>query len=115
VIDAPALAPQQNMNTPVAVAHPRLADLPDPPLKAGLLGAAGLGLHIEHPACPPDRHAPLTPHPVHQLALASRPYSFRRIISCSISRSRVRSATILFSLAFSSSAPFQPEHRCGKL
>lgn len=109
VIDAPALAPQQHMNTSVTVAHPRLADFPDPPLEAGLLGAAGLvavsgGVHTEHSARPPDRHIPLTPHPVHQLALASRPYRAQWMMSCSISRSRIRSATIRFSLAFSSSS-----------
>jgi hypothetical protein len=33
----------------------------------------GRGVHIEHPARPPDRHTLLATHPVHQLALASRP------------------------------------------
>ncbi len=68
VIDAPALAAQQNVNAPVAVAHPRLADFPDPHLEAGLLRAArlvvvGRGVPIEHLTGPPDRHTLLVKTP----------------------------------------------------
>lgn len=51
---------------------------------------------------PPDRYAPGRQHPVDQLALSGRPQSFRRMTSCSISRSSVGTATIFFSQLFSS-------------
>src|SRR5215212_933512 len=105
------LAPEQNMNPPVAVAHARLAYLPDPLFQMGLSGAArfvmvGRGVHLEHAARPADRNIPLVPHLVDQLALPDRPQSFRRMASCNISLSNDRSATIRFSLAFSSSSCF---------
>ena len=37
--ELPSLTPQQHMNTPVAVAYQRLANLPDPDLQAGLIGS----------------------------------------------------------------------------
>ena len=39
-IDRPALASEHHVNTPIAVAHPRLADLLDPLFEAGLSGAS---------------------------------------------------------------------------
>jgi hypothetical protein len=41
-IDGPAIPAQQNMHTPVAVAHPRLTDLLNPVLEGGLAAAFGL-------------------------------------------------------------------------
>ena len=111
VVDHPALPPEQHVHAAVAVAHPRLADLLDPPGQPGLPGATrpvvvGRRVDLEDPARPPDRHAPLAADPVHQIALPNRLQSFRRMTSCSISRSRLRSATSFFSLAFSSSSGF---------
>ena len=39
MVQAPSLPPQQHMHAPIAVAHARRADLPDAPLKAGLVGS----------------------------------------------------------------------------
>jgi hypothetical protein len=39
VVDPPTLAAQQHMNPPIAIAHPRLANLLDPLFEHGLSGA----------------------------------------------------------------------------
>ena len=80
-VDPPALALQQHMHPAIAVAHARLADRLYAGFEAGLVGATGSvviarRVHLQHPASPPDRHAPITPTPVHQLALATWPQSF---------------------------------------
>src|SRR5215468_11926274 len=111
VVDPPTFTAKQHMHAPIAVANPRLADLLDPSFEHGLSGAARLvvvGGRVEqqHPTGPSDRHIPLPTHLVHQLALPHRPQSFRRMTSCSISLSRLRSATTLRSLLFSSSSCF---------
>src|SRR5215218_1614177 len=105
------LASKQDMNTPIAIAYARLANLPDPLFEMGLSGAPRLVMvggrfDLEHATCPSDRNVPLTSHLVDQLALPDRPQSFRRIASCNISLSSDRSATIRFSLLFSSSSCF---------
>lgn len=41
-VDAPAFAGEQDMNTPLAIPHPRLTDVPDPLRHSSLIGAAGL-------------------------------------------------------------------------
>jgi hypothetical protein len=74
-IDAPRLvpamgaplAPKQNMNPPIAIAHPRLANLSDPLLEEGLSGATRLvmvggRIDQEDTACSPDRHIPVATH-----------------------------------------------------
>lgn len=72
-VDPPALALKHDVDAPIAVAHPRLTDLPDPGVKTGLLGAAGLvviggGVDLENPAGPPDRH----PQSLHAPSTSSR-------------------------------------------
>jgi hypothetical protein len=85
-IDLPSLAAQKNMDAPVAIPNARLADLFDAGFKAGLLAAArfvviGGPIEFQNGARPPDRDAPIIANRRRQLALASRPYSFRRITS----------------------------------
>src|SRR5215212_2600728 len=99
------------MNPPIAIAHARLADLPDPLFEVGLSGAVrlvvvGRGVHLEHAARPADRNLPLATHLVDQLTLPNRLQSFRRMASCSISLSNDKSATIRFNFEFSSSSCF---------
>jgi hypothetical protein len=80
VVHLPTLAAQQHVDTPIPIPNTRLGDLLHARLECGLVGSAGAivigrGVDLENPAGPPDRDAPLTTHPVHQLALASRPQS----------------------------------------
>ena len=101
-VDLPAFATQEDMDAPVAVADARLANLLDAGFNAGLLATTrfvmvGRTIEFQDAARPPDRHAPFITNRRRQLALASRPYSFRRMTSWSISRSSDRSATIFFS------------------
>ena len=108
-VDLPAFATHEDMDAPVSVADARLANLLDASFNAGLLAATrfvmiGGPIEFQDAARPPDRYAPFITNRRRQLALASRPYSFRRMTSCSISRSSDRSATIFFSLEFSSSS-----------
>src|SRR5277367_1472050 len=97
------------MNAAVAVAYACLADLLDALFEASLSGATGLvvvggDIDQEHTTGSPDRHVPVTAHLINELALADRLQSFRRSASCSISLSRLRSATTFRSLPCSSSS-----------
>src|SRR3954451_11026956 len=72
------------MHATIAIAHARCADLLDASLETGLIGATrsvmvGGVTELEHTACASDRDIPLTANRTHQLALATRPQSFRRI------------------------------------
>src|ERR1700677_1297445 len=63
-IDLPSLAPQKNMNAPIAVADPRSANLLDPGFKTGLLAATGSvmkrgTIEFQDAACSPDRYTPV--------------------------------------------------------
>jgi hypothetical protein len=74
------------MDTPVSVTDARGADLLDPGFEAGLLAATGFvmkgrAIEFQDAARPPDRDAPFITNRRRQLALASRPYSFRRMTS----------------------------------
>ena len=85
-IDAPALAPKQDVNTSIAVAHAGLADLLDSLFEAGLSGASrfiviGGCVDLKNPAGTPDGNIPFTTDRVDQLALPDRPHSFRRMTS----------------------------------
>src|SRR3954468_20121236 len=106
-----ALTSEQDMDASIAIAHTRLTNLSDPLFEMGLSGATRLvviggGIDLEHATRPADRNVPLTSHLINQLALPDRPQSFRRMASCSISLSSDKSATIRFSLLFSSSSCF---------
>src|SRR5690606_25055602 len=103
------IATKNVVHAPIAVADMRLADLLDTLLQKGRIGAAGpvvIGrtIKVQCGTCPADRHLPVLPNLVDDLALPIRPQSFRLMTSCSISRSSVRSATIFFSRPFSSSS-----------
>jgi hypothetical protein len=85
-VDFPAFATQEDMDSPVPVADVRLANLFDAGFQAGLLATTGFvmvggPIEFEDAARPPDRDAPIIANRSRQLALASRPYSFRRITS----------------------------------
>jgi hypothetical protein len=85
-VDLPSLAAQKHVDAPVAVAHARLADLFDAGFDAGLLAAAGFvmigrTIEFEDAARAPDRNAPFIANRRRQLALAGRPYIFRRMTS----------------------------------
>src|SRR5436190_9895633 len=97
------------MDAPIAVAHPRLANLFDPLFKGCLSGATGLiviggRVEQEHTTRPPDRYIPVATHLINELAPPDRLQSFRRSASWSISLSRLRSATTFRSFEFSSSS-----------
>src|ERR1700733_16135462 len=86
------------MNAPIAIANPRLTNLFDPLFESSLSGATRLvvvggRIDQEHAAGSPDRYIPIAAHLINELALADRLQSFRRRASCSISLSRLRSAT----------------------
>src|SRR5271166_222073 len=102
---------QQDMDTPITVAYPRLTNLSDPLFEGSLSGATGpvvIGgcVEQEHTTGTPDRYIPVAAHRINELALADRLQSFRRSASCSISLSRLRSATTFRSFEFSSSSCF---------
>lgn len=102
----PSFSAKEDVNSATRVSDPAY-----PAFRAGLSGPTGLemvGRRIErkNPVGPSDRHAPVRQHSVDQLALTDRPWIFRRITSCNISRSSVRSATIFCRRVFSSSSCF---------
>jgi hypothetical protein len=85
-VDLPPFATQEDMDAPVSVADARLANLLDAGFNAGLLATTrfvmiGRTIEFEDAARPPDRDAPIIANRRRQLALASRPYSFRRMTS----------------------------------
>src|SRR6476469_6988851 len=73
LIDAPALAAEQDVNTSIAVAHAGLADVLDALFEAGLSGASrfiviGGCVDLKNPAGTPDGNIPFTTNHVDQLA-----------------------------------------------
>lgn len=85
-----AIAVQDRVQPPIAIADVRLADLYDSFFQKGRIGAAGLVMITEtverrNPASPPDRYALVRRHTVDQLALPIRPQSSRLKTTCSIS------------------------------
>ncbi len=77
VIDGPAFTLKRHMDTPVAVTHPRLANLLDALSKDSLIGAAGFvaiafRIKPERRTRPADRDLPIATQPVSQLALPNR-------------------------------------------
>ncbi len=80
-INRPAVTPDQDMHTPIAVAHPCLADVFDLQLQFGLLAAPGLvdikrPVNLQHRTCAPDRNLPVCLDRVDKLAPAGRLQSF---------------------------------------
>ena len=65
-VHAPAFTTQQHVDSPIAVAHPRLGDLFDPLVQDGLRTALTLvvvtgSLGLKNRAGPPDTHPPKSP------------------------------------------------------
>jgi hypothetical protein len=105
----PSATPQQHVNAPIAIAHPRFRDLLDPLPKLCLLGSPttvviGRSLYWQGAASSTNVHLPFRPYVVDHRPLPGRLHIFRRMTSCSIALSSDRSATSFFSLAFSSSS-----------
>src|SRR5262249_41530404 len=108
-IHSPALAAQQHMDAPIAVAHAGRRNLLDPFGQLSLPGSTGAvvvgrSLHRQRSASTSNAHPPGRTHMIHHWPLSGRPQNFRRITSCNIALSSDRSATIFFSLPFSSSS-----------
>ena len=107
-IVALALAVHTNMATQIAIAHARLTDFLDPLLNSSLNDVAGFAVKrrtvkANGPTGRSDRDRPIAGHPTNQFAQTTRLQIFRRMTSCNISLSNVRSATIFFNRLFSSS------------
>lgn len=101
VVNRPSLPPQLNMNTRATVAYPGFRYFPDtqgyrPIVTPALPVVNGSALH-QQPASPPDADTVSLPQKCNRLALLSRPQNFCFSTSCSISLSRLSSATSFFS------------------
>lgn len=100
VVNRPAFPSQLNMNTRAAVADPGFRYFPDakgnrsiiPPTLPVVNGSA---LH-QQSTSPPDTDTVSFPQEMYRLTLLSRPQNFCFSTSCSISLSRLRSATSFF-------------------
>ncbi len=107
----PAFPAQQDMDSPIAVSDMRLCDLPDAFAKQGLLRASrSIQIHrsmkVQHAAGPSRTDTEDGADMIHQLPFLSRPQTFYRKTSWSISLSRLRSDTSRRGRAFSSSRCF---------
>ena len=104
-VHMPAFTMQQPRDAAVAIPHPDLGDLADALSEGRLLGSPGT-IVIRRAACrnrsagSADRHPERGTREVDHLAAPSWRHSLRRITSCSISLSSVRSATTLRSRVF---------------
>ena len=110
-VHGPAFLAWEDVNAPKAKAHARLRDLPNALLEGGLVGPhrtamVGRSLKADDVAGGPDQKLPTCRRLVDELTPTTKPHSFRRTISCDISLSRERLATIHFSRPFSSSSCF---------
>ncbi|SSJ68684.1 Uncharacterised protein [Klebsiella pneumoniae] len=83
VVNRLAFPPQLNVNTRATVADPGFHYFPD--------------TQGYRPLIPPDTDTVSLPQKMHRLTLLSRPQNFCFSTSCSISLSRLRSATSFFS------------------
>ena len=108
-VHRPAVTLQQDMHAPISVTDTGLANLLDAIPEVSLAAALRLvdierSIDPERGAGTPRRNLPIAPHLVHQFALAGRLQNFFERTSCNMALSSDRSATIRFSLAFSSSS-----------
>src|ERR1051326_9175290 len=107
--DIPALAIEQYPNLPVSVPHAGLSDLSDAHPQGGawiFITAIPKGSPMQpgHSACPPLAHLVAVLQILDELPAPRGPYSFFESTSCSMTLSRVKSATNRFSRPFSSSS-----------
>ena len=108
-IHRPAFTAQQHVNAPITVTNTGPGDLLDPFGQFSLPGStgavvAGRSFDRQCAASSSNAYPPGRSRKAHQLTLPGRLQSFRRMTSCSIALSSDRSATIFFSLPFSSSS-----------
>ena len=101
VVNLPAFPPQLDMNTRATVPYPGFRYFPDtqgyrPIVTPALPVVDSSALH-QQPASPADTDTIGLLQKMHRLALLSRPQNFCFSTSCSISLSRLRSATSFFS------------------
>ena len=108
-IHAPAFPSQQHMDTPIAVAHPRLGNLMHPFLQVGLIRSASTIMvarpfRPKHAARPSDADDPGASKIIDELPAPIRCQNFRLTASCNIALSSDKSATNGLRFAFSSSS-----------
>ena len=108
-IHAPAFPSQQHMDTPIAVAHPRLGNLLHPFLQVGLIRMASTIMvarpfRPKHAARPSDADDPGASKIIDELPAPIRCQNFRLTASCNIALSSDKSATNGLSFAVSSSS-----------
>lgn len=101
IVNYPAFPSQQDVNARTAVAYSCFRNFPDaqgycPIITPTLPVVDSPALH-QQPASPTDADTICLPQEMHRLALLSRPQNFCFSTSCSISLSRLRSATSFFS------------------
>ncbi len=101
MVNLPAFPPQLDMNTRATVPYPGFRYFPDtqgyrPIVTPALPVVDSSALH-QQPASPADTDTTGLLQKMHRLALLSRPQNFCFSTSCSISLSRLRSATSFFS------------------
>lgn len=102
VVNRPSLPAQLNMNTRATVAYPGFRYFPDTqgyrPIVTPALPVVNASALHQQPASPPDADTVVSlQQKCHRLALLSRPQNFCFSTSCSISLSRLSSATSFFS------------------
>lgn len=76
-IDDPTLAPQNNVNAPISVAHTGLGNLLDPPFNGSLVRPPGLVvvsgcIQADGPTGLSDRNTPIYAHPGDDLSQTAR-------------------------------------------
>lgn len=101
IVNQPAFSSQQDMNTRTAVAYSCFRNFPDakgycPNITPTLL-VADSSAQYQQPAFSTDTDTVSLMQKMYCLALLSRPQNFCFSTSCSISLSRLRSATSFFS------------------
>ena len=101
VVNPLAFPPQLDMNTRATVSYPGFRYFPDMqgyrPIVTPTLAVVDRSALHQQPASPADTDTICSLQKMHRLALLSRPQNFCFSTSCSISLSRLRSATSFFS------------------
>ena len=85
-VDAPAFTVEQDMDTAITIAHPRFADLLDPPRNSSLISAPEFvvkrrAVELQGPTSRSDRYCPIAAHSANKFARATKAQIFRRITS----------------------------------
>lgn len=102
VVNPPALAPQQDMDPLHTITNAGFCNLPYPLREGPVIAAAAVVVVVDRSALHQQPASPANPDAVRRqqvfdrLAFLHRPQNFFRMTSCSISLSRLRSATSRF-------------------